>query len=199
MIACAIEEPSAERKAKLGSWPHCKKGEKCLYDHTNYSSEAVLAGRKKHHQIRLANRCYPPPRDTHAHTHAQHTPNSTRASNNIAYTSHAPWQDGEGTGEASDERRRPKHGDELNKTLLPVRHVLLPPVMTLRLAENREVYTTHVHRDKTIVMRLALTVSCEHQCEHRWVVRQYKEHRGHRQTQRRHTEHTDTSRPNIRQ
>ena len=43
-ITCALEEPTAERKRKIGDWPFCKKGEKCLYSHEKYGEASVIDG-----------------------------------------------------------------------------------------------------------------------------------------------------------
>ena len=59
-ITCALEEPNAERKRKIGDWPFCKKGDKCLYSHENYGEASILEGKRKWNQLRAAKRSAPP-------------------------------------------------------------------------------------------------------------------------------------------
>ena len=191
-IACAIEEPTAERKIKLGSWQHCKKGAKCLYNHTNYSYQAVLEGRKKHKQIRAANKCDPQTHSTPPHTSPPHTIPSTQTIKKRTDLEYVCWQDGERISETSSEQRGTKRLDKLRMIELEDRHACSPPVMTLSLAENIEGHMPTSDRGKAIDSRQTFIEPSKYRRAVKWS----NEHRRNRQNRKRQSHSTD-SRPRL--
>ena len=137
-IACKIEEPTSERKAKIGEWPHCKKGCECLYNHDEYGDAAVQEGRKLWNLVRMANRSPLQNRtepDTQTQTQTAHTPQTDIEPSRRQESETTRTRSG---GPIGDEPRRRMNETRNEATRRTPNQTHVPSAMTHGEAENIE-------------------------------------------------------------